>query len=215
MATLSSDFPCTEGVYDWRDPIAPATVNPRFMTVDPITHSPLSPVDPDDLSDALAAVTVETQKLDRRQRQIQAQIHLPYSLESVWQVLTDYDALAEFIPNLAKSQRLEHPEAGIRIEQVGVQNALFLKFSARVVLDMTEEFPHKIHFDMVEGDFKAFSGQWCLQPSEQLEGEGTELTYTVKVWPKRTMPVMAVEHRLRHDLPCNLLAIRQRLESLT
>ena len=182
--------------------------------MNPISNSAPSYPDTGIHSDALAAVTLETQKLDRRQRQIQAQIHLPYALESVWQVLTDYDTLAEFIPNLAKSQRLEHPETGIRIEQVGVQTALFLQFSARVVLDMTEEFPHKIHFAMVEGDFNSFSGYWCLQPSDQIAGDGTELTYTVQVWPKRTMPIMAVENRLRHDLPNNLLAIRQRLAHL-
>lgn len=106
----------------------------------------------------LEAVQVQTTKLEGRQRQISAKLQLPYSVEQIWQVLTDYESLAEFIPNLAKSQRLEHPEGGIRLEQIGMQKALKFNFSARVVLDMTEEFPQAIRFQMVEGDFKDFSG---------------------------------------------------------
>ncbi|MGB7413316.1 MAG: SRPBCC family protein [Thermosynechococcaceae cyanobacterium] len=161
-------------------------------------------------SEALAAVAIDVKKLEKRQRQITATITLPHAREQVWQVLTDYEGLSDFIPNLVSSQLLEHPEGGIRLEQVGVQSALFLKFSARVVLDMTEDFLNSIHFEMAEGDFNAFSGDWCLAAVP----EGTQLTYHLLIWPKRKMPVIAIERRLRYDLPRNLLAIQKRLEAL-
>ncbi|MGF1604521.1 MAG: SRPBCC family protein [Thermosynechococcaceae cyanobacterium] len=167
------------------------------------------PVDEAD-SEALAAVAIDVKKLEKRQRQITATITLPYSREQVWQVLTDYEGLSEFIPNLASSQLLEHPEGGTRLAQVGVQSALFLKFSARVVLDMTEDFLNSIHFEMAEGDFNAFSGDWLLATVPS----GTQLTYRLLIWPKRKMPVIAIERRLRYDLPRNLLAIQQRLEAM-
>ena len=158
-------------------------------------------------------IDVQVHKIESRQRKIEAKIQLPYPAEDVWQVLTDYEALSEFIPNLETSQRVEHPSGGVRIEQVGAQSALMLKFSARVVLDMEENFPEKLSFDMVEGDFKEFEGQWRLAPCKDGEKK-TELTYSVKVWPKRTMPIVAVEKRLAKDLPLNLQAIRQRLDAL-
>ncbi len=160
----------------------------------------------------LEGVEVKTDKLEGRQRQICASIKLPYPVEQVWQVLTDYDALNEFIPNLIKSQRIEHPEGGIRLEQIGAQQVLLLDFSARVVLDMEEEFPYKIRFSMVEGDFKDFSGSWQLQQWPHPDGAETHLTYSVLVWPKRTMPVFAVEQRICSDLPLNLVSIYQRLD---
>lgn len=168
-------------------------------------------IDQDISPEEWATVSLETQKLDNRHRQIQAQIFLPFAPEQVWQVLIDYEALADFIPNLVKSQRMPHPEAGIRIEQVGVKNALFLKFSARVVLDMVEDFPHCIRFTMVEGDFKAFDGTWEMQPTTVQNNTGTELTYTLQVCPTRLIPVKAIEQQLGKDLPQNLLAIRERL----
>ena len=167
-------------------------------------------VDPQELTD----VILTTEKLEKRQRKIQARIDLEHPIEQVWQVLTNYEDLGDFIPNLAKSQRLAHPESGIRIEQVGVQNALFLQFSARVVLDMTEEFPHTIHFEMVEGDFREFTGRWCLQPYSHSNQQGTTLTYHLMVWPTRLIPVALIEQRLCHDLPHNLRAIRKRLNDL-
>lgn len=161
-----------------------------------------------------SGVDVQVYKIENRQRQIEAKIQLPYPVETVWQVLTDYEALSEFIPNLECSQRIEHPADGIRVEQIGSQRALKMKFSARVVLDMEEQFPEALNFNMVEGDFKGFEGQWCLACCDESPQAKTELTYRLKVWPKRTMPILAVEKRLAKDLPINLQAIRQRLDQL-
>jgi ribosome-associated toxin RatA of RatAB toxin-antitoxin module len=158
-------------------------------------------------------VLLTLSKLQGRQRRVEATIHLPHPIEQVWQALTDYEKLAEFIPNLSISRRVLHPEGGIRLEQVGVQNLKIVTFSARVVLDMTEEYLSAIRFKMVEGDFKAFSGEWLLQPMPETEAGGTRLTYCLEVWPKATIPVIAIEQRLRKDLPANLRAILQHLES--
>lgn len=164
---------------------------------------------PDNLR--LQNVEVKTDRLEGRQRQIAAKIRLPYSVTQIWQILTDYDHLADFIPNLAKSQRIQHPQGGIRIEQIGTESLLRLKFCARVVLDMVEHFPHQLDFNMVEGDFKVFRGSWLLQP---LGDSSMELCYKVSVLPPRVMPVQVIERRLSSGLILNLSAIHQRAESL-
>ena len=162
----------------------------------------------------LEAVTVEVEKIAERQRQITAKIQIPHPVETVWQVLTDYQALAEFIPSLASSRKLDHPDGGIRLEQIGSQRLLRLNFSARVVLDLEESFPDAINFQMVEGDFKDFSGSWRLNSCVLDSKTGTMLCYTVKVWPKLTMPIRIIEPRLSQDMQSNLLAVRQRVEEL-
>ncbi|WP_341527749.1 SRPBCC family protein [Nostoc sp. UHCC 0302] len=162
----------------------------------------------------LANVEVQIQKIAERQRQISAKIQIPKPVEQIWKVLTDYEALADFIPNLAKSRLLEHPNGGIRLEQIGSQRLLNLKFCARVVLDLEEYFPKEINFRMVEGDFKGFSGSWSLEPCSIGEYVGTSLCYTIQIWPKLTMPVAIIENRLSKDLQLNLLAIHKRVEEL-
>jgi len=155
-------------------------------------------------------VEVCTDKSEGRQRQISARVQIPHPVEKVWQVLTDYDHLADFIPSLAKSQKIEHPQGGIRLEQVGTQSLLKFKFCAKVVLDMVEQFPHQLDFQMVEGDFKKFFGSWTLQPTA--DGSSTELCYTVWVLPPLSMPISIIEGRLKSSLVLNLSAIRQRAD---
>lgn len=157
-------------------------------------------------------VEVCTDSSEGRQRQISARIQIPHPVEKVWQVLTDYDRLADFIPNLAKSQKIAHPEGGIRLEQVGTQSLLKFKFCAKVVLDMVERFPHQLDFQMVEGDFKKFFGSWILQP--YADNTGTELRYVICVLPPLSMPVGIIERHLKSSLVLNLSAIRQRADGM-
>jgi ribosome-associated toxin RatA of RatAB toxin-antitoxin module len=160
------------------------------------------------------SVDIQIEKIAERQRQITAKIQIPQPAAQIWPVLTDYEALVEFIPNLAKSRLLDHPDGGIRLEQVGSQRLLNFNFCARVVLDLQESFLQEIKFCMVEGDFKGFSGSWCLEPYSSGEITGTNLCYTIQVWPKLTMPITIIENRLSKDLRLNLVAIYQRVHQL-
>lgn len=162
----------------------------------------------------LDTVEVQIEPIAQRKRRISAQLLIPHPIEPIWRVLTNYEALADFIPNLAISRRIEHPTGGIRLEQVGTQRLLRFNFSARVVLDLEEKFPHEINFNLVEGDLKDFSGAWRLESDAQSNQVATNLSYTVCVLPKRTMPVAIIERRLSNDLRINLLAIRQRVNDL-
>lgn len=183
----------------------------------PVANRPEDPADECEDSgldggDLNGEVTVRTEQIEGRQRRISAQLPLPYSCEQLWQILTDYDHLADFIPSLAKSQRISHPEGGIRVEQVGAESFLRLKVCLRVVLDMVEHFPHEVQFSMVEGDLRQFVGAWQLIP--QPETYGTLLRYVVTVQPGRAIPIAIIERNLQRNLVRNLLAIRQRADLL-
>ncbi|NJL38210.1 MAG: cyclase [Leptolyngbyaceae cyanobacterium RM2_2_4] len=162
----------------------------------------------------LKDVKIETERLEGRQRRISARVQIPCPVEQVWQILTDYEKLADFIPSLSKSRQIPHPQGGIRLEQVGTQCLLNFKFCARVVLDMAESFPQRLDFKMVEGDFKSFSGSWQLQPVSIGNQPGTELCYSVLVMPRMAIPVGMLERRLSTNLAVNLVAIRERANEL-
>jgi ribosome-associated toxin RatA of RatAB toxin-antitoxin module len=152
-----------------------------------------------------AEVGVVVERLNRWERRIQAEILIPCPMAPVWQVLTDYESLADFLPNVAVSRRLPHPEGNIRLEQVGTQPLLQVQFRARVVLDITEIYPRRIEFTCVEGDFSRFDGAWQLDP----QGTATRLMYTVQVRPRRHLPVSLIEGRITQGIQMNLLAIRE------
>lgn len=193
------------------DPTAPEMMNIDVSTDDDTEFAYTSMVD-----GAIAQhIAVTTEILEGRKRRISAKITIPYPLEQIWHILTDYDRLADFIPSLKESRRIDHPEdGGIRVEQIGSQSLLKFKFCARVVLDMFEAFPERIDFRMIEGDFKEFCGAWILQPTTIGEQLATSLEYTLDVLPNRLMPVGLIEKKLSHNLKANLASIYQQANVL-
>ncbi|MGK7951593.1 MAG: SRPBCC family protein [Xenococcaceae cyanobacterium] len=162
-----------------------------------------------------SAVDIKIEKLEERQRRVFAKIQIPYSLEEVWQVLTDYESFPEFMPSLIQSRRLDRPNGGLRIEQVRTKNFMGMNFSARSVFDIEEKFPHEIHYQLIEGDMKAFSGHWRLEPSSLFESKaGIDLIFDFFLSPKRIFPIALVEHMLSQNIPANMLAISQRVEEI-
>lgn len=63
-------------------------------------------------------VTVNVTNLGNNTRKVEAKIAIHAPLEAVWEVLTDYDRLADHIPGLALSQVLERRPYGARLLQV-------------------------------------------------------------------------------------------------
>jgi ribosome-associated toxin RatA of RatAB toxin-antitoxin module len=177
--------------------------------------APIGQATPEDL---VKSVDLSTQ-VAGRQRSLCAKIVIPKPIDVVWFVITDYERLADFIPNLASS-RLRRPsnpkDAGkIILEQVGCQKFMKLSFSAKVVLEMIETYPQSVSFSMVEGDFKSFSGSWDLEPV-MINGvqTGTQLSYCLSLVPPLMMPMQLIEGCLSRDLAINLAAISQRVMAI-
>ncbi|KAJ6353734.1 hypothetical protein OIU76_002704 [Salix suchowensis] len=160
-------------------------------------------------------VHCEVEVISWRERRIKAQILVYADIQSVWNSLTDYERLADFIPNLVCSGRIPCPHPGrIWLEQRGLQRALYWHIEARVVLDL-QEFPHsannrELHFSMVDGDFKKFEGKWSVKSGTR-HGT-TTLSYEVNVLPRFNFPAIFLERIIGSDLPVNLRALACRAE---
>jgi len=154
-------------------------------------------------------VQVKTEALEGRRRALEAHIWIPVGVDRLWEVLTDYEGLATFIPNLTRSQVLSRSGNQVRLEQVGAEQFWKFSFAAKVILAMELMYPEAIYFTLEEGDFKEFAGSWRLAPDRQEDNLGTRLTYQLTVHPKRTMPVKLVECHLGAGLSRNLAAIYQ------
>jgi ribosome-associated toxin RatA of RatAB toxin-antitoxin module len=157
-------------------------------------------------------IQVEVEDLGERRRQVRGRVLIPVERQQVWQVLTDYDHLAEFIPNLVESRVIGRENGRTLVRQVGSQKVLFAQFSAAVVLAIEEIFPQQLRFQKTQGDFLIFEGFWDLA---DWSAHQTLLTYHLQVKPPRRMPVGLVERRICQDLALNLQAIRERCLSLS
>ncbi|XP_026445645.1 uncharacterized protein LOC113346316 [Papaver somniferum] len=160
-------------------------------------------------------VHCEVDVISWRERRIKANVLVDADIDSVWDSLTDYERLADFIPNLICSGRIPCPHPGrIWLEQRGLQRALYWHIEARVVLDL-QEVPNavngrELHFSMVDGDFKKFEGKWSIKSGTR--SCTTELSYEVNVIPRFNFPAIFLERIIRSDLPVNLQAVARRSE---
>lgn len=121
---------------------------------------------------SLDDIEIEIENTGKNSRRIRSTIPIEASLQTVWNMLTDYSRLAEFIPNLTISQLLEKGDNFARLFQVGQQEIAFgLNFKAKVIVDCYEKeliclsssIRRDIEFKMVEGDFQLFEGKWCIE----------------------------------------------------
>ncbi|GAB2294401.1 hypothetical protein Dimus_028608 [Dionaea muscipula] len=180
-------------------------------------------------------ITIEVIKLERRSRRIESSVEIDASLQTVWELLTDYERLADFIPGLVVSQLIEKAENYARLFQIGQQNlGLGLKFNAKGIIDCYEKDlktlsfgrRREIDFKMVEGDFLTFEGKWSIEQHDAHdEQEATDsskrqrfhtiLYHVVNVEPKRWLPVRLVEGRLLKEIRTNLSCVREEAHRLT
>ncbi|XP_050236080.1 uncharacterized protein LOC126686095 [Mercurialis annua] len=179
-------------------------------------------------------VFIQIEKLGWNSRRIRSKIAINSSLDTIWNVLTDYEKLADFIPGLAVSKLLDKKHNVARLYQVGQQNLpLGLKFNAKAILDSFEKDVEifasgkrrNIEFKMTEGDFQFFDGKWSIEQVIKPRSEErdvstgqefeTTLSYSVDFKPKLWLPIQLVEGRLYRDVQTNLSCIREEAQKMT
>ena len=159
-----------------------------------------------DASCSLDTIQQEMERLDQGARRLAVQLRLPLDPQWIWAVLTDYNNLNRYIPNLSSSRQLWRRGNRVGLEQVGCQQFCGLRFSARVELEL-EEDPERgeLRFGMRSGDFRRFEGLWRVER----DAVSTRLFYSLTVQGKPGMPIGLIEQRLQQDLASNLRGVQQ------
>ena len=162
------------------------------------------------ISDVVERQTIEQtmEVLPNGTRRLAAQLRTQLKFQDLWKILTNYDELSEFIPNLSKSDVVFRNKNEVHLKQVGSQDFFGFKFSAEVLLKLIEDRSKGIlKFNLMKGDFRRFEGSWNLR--ELPNKKHTLLLYELTVQGCIGMPVSLIEQRLRKDLKANLLAVEQ------
>lgn len=150
------------------------------------------------------AIEQTMERLPQGVRRLAAEIKTPLPMSLLWDVLTDYENLSNFIPNLSSSELIQRVGHTVRLQQVGSQQLLGLRFSAQVQLELMEYCQDGLlRFAMVKGDFRRFEGSWQLRERP----DGSSLLYELTVQGCLGMPIGLIEERLRGDLSSNLHAV--------
>lgn len=114
----------------------------------------------------------------------------------IWQTLTDYARLADFIPGMRSSRVLSQHGAVTVIEQSGEARFMFVAFPIEVTLASTERPPFAIEAKLLKGNLKRLDGAYRIDPQA---GGGAVLTWTGVV-EAESMPPLIGELLLRSSI---------------
>jgi hypothetical protein len=127
--------------------------------------------------------------------EISARFVVTQSPAAVLAVLTDYDNIARFMPDVRTSRVVERQQGSVRVEQETVSR--FLLFSKRVhlVLDV-EERADGIRFrNRCPQSFESYEGSWTIRPI----AAGTEVSYALSARPAFSVPGPVIRKLLNRD----------------
>lgn len=141
---------------------------------------------------------------------VEAGFWVSVSSETAWEVLSDYDRLAEFVPSLRSSKVLERRAGRVLLEQVAVGRVFAFSRRVRVVLELRETpFERIVFTDTAGEDFERYRGSWRIEP----EHGSTRLRIVYELEAKRRFaaPDFVASGVLRRNTRSLLRALRKEM----
>lgn len=128
----------------------------------------------------------------------------------VWKVLTDYEKMPEFVPDLDVAKVLSRNGNKVVLQQAGVARFLFLRRDIRLVVHISEEPTSSIDINLVSGDMKAYSCRWEITALP--DGAGSRIDYSGKLVPKFYVPGMLGSNLIKRDIERMMAAVLKRID---
>lgn len=104
--------------------------------------------------------------------------------ELAWAVLTDYEGLVRFIPDMTESRVIMRNGNQVVVEQKGAASLFLLRRSIEVRLEIVESPYEWVTSRAVAGSFKEMEGRYELKT----EGGTLRFTYTGRIVPGFWLP---------------------------
>ena len=126
-----------------------------------------------------------------------ATIKAPYAL--IWQTLTDYDHLSEFIPGMVKSRVIERRGSAAIVEQTGKAAIMFFSYPIEVVVESLEKPPTFIGIRVIKGNLKQLDGGYRIEKIGDKDDESV-LHWSGLIEPSVPVPLFITVPLMRANI---------------
>ncbi|MYM40720.1 SRPBCC family protein [Duganella qianjiadongensis] len=131
-------------------------------------------------------------------------------LPKVWKTLTNYERMADFVPDMESCKVLSRNGNEVVIEQFGVARFLFMTRAIHLIVRATEQPMSSIDIALVSGDMKHYESHWELIPVP--ETGGTRVVYSGRLMPNFYVPGILGAKMVRGDIERMMGAVLARLD---
>lgn len=138
---------------------------------------------------------------------IDAEMLVPANAQTAWAVLTDYDNLASFVPEMKYSRITSAPGQPKRLEQRGKSGMLSFFTPEHIIFHLEETPPERIKFNRVAGDVRSMRGEWLIVGN----GNPVRIYYRARIVPKVPLPPLLGATMIEVDVESKLAAIRREI----
>ena len=126
---------------------------------------------------------------------VSARFNVAERADVVRDVLTDYESIPRFMPNVRTSRVVERRNDGIRVEQEAVSRYLLFSKRVHLLLEVNESDEVIKFRDLCNKSFKRYEGAWAIAAS----GADTELRYELTAHPAFGVPGFVLRKLLDRD----------------
>ncbi|MEJ8821692.1 SRPBCC family protein [Variovorax humicola] len=116
---------------------------------------------------------------------VAASADMQVEARAVWDAITDYDNLADFIPDMSASRVLERNGDKLLVEQKGQFRFLLFRQAVEVRMEVVESPQRRIVARAVSGNVKEFDGVYAV---ERLPAGVVRLSYSGRLIPDFPVP---------------------------
>ena len=126
---------------------------------------------------------------------VRAAFEVPQPAEIAFAVLTDYEAIPRFMPNISSSVVLERENGRVVVEQQAVSRLMMFSKRLHLVLDIEEGAGTLTFSDRCRRSFARYEGEWRLS-----ERNGrTLIIYELLAQPTFDVPEFVLRRVLKRD----------------
>jgi ribosome-associated toxin RatA of RatAB toxin-antitoxin module len=142
--------------------------------------------------------------------QVNARAAVKAPLALIWNTLTDYDHLADFIPGMNKSRLVERQGKTAIVTQSGYASLWFFHFPIEVTVEAVEEPSSSIQVRLLRGNLKRLEGSYQI---EKIDGDNTyALRWSGIIEPGVAVPGFIAAPLMRKNISEQFLGMVKEIE---
>jgi ribosome-associated toxin RatA of RatAB toxin-antitoxin module len=163
-------------------------------------------------SAAAAGADEDPQEVTVREEQgvftIAARFTVPASPAIAMAVLTDYDNIPRFLPNVRTSRELERTGSRALVEQAAVVRFMFFSTRIHLLLGIDEAAASLRFVDRCGKSFSRYEGAWTLTSSDE---NGVVISYELTAKPTFDAPAFLIRRLMQRDASEQIRRLREEM----
>lgn len=132
---------------------------------------------------------------DRGTYTVAARFEIPQSAAAALAVLSDYERIPQFMPEIKTSVVLSRGEGRILVEQEAISRFMMFSKKVHLLLEVSQDDSSLRFVDRCGNSFRTYQGAWRATTS----GDRTVVTYELTAKPAFDVPEFILKRLLKRD----------------